>query len=358
MKELHERYRQLVVRPAVFVLFFAALGSAHTNAANEPPPLTETAWKEAVVSVTDLDRTAEFFIELGGYKPQWRGVMSRTELAAWGLSTEASGEALLLSQPGVDGPFIRLVRFDDAGDKVPTRPGARAWDTGCYFSLMVRAKGLESLYDDAIALGWWTETPISYLKFGDSELNVVVFRGPDGVQVQAYERLSLPIPAEFPAFERLSVPFNIMQMVRDRDAAYALFNDILGFSTFYLGKPFVASEPTPMPLGIPINLTTSARYQAGIVYPQPGEIGRMEMIEMMDLDGHDYADRCRAPNLGILAVRFPVEDAEQTAQAIVERGGSVSINPAAVRIEPYGDVVLTGLQTPDGANIQFFEKRP
>ena len=41
------------------------------------------------------------------------------------------------------------------------RPGSRAWDTGCYFSLMVRMKGMPSIYDDAIRLGWWTETPIT-----------------------------------------------------------------------------------------------------------------------------------------------------------------------------------------------------
>ena len=87
----------------------------------------------------------------------------------------------------------------------------------------------------------------------------------------------------------------VTQMVRDRDTAYRFFTDTLGFATFYNGKPYVADEPEYMPLGIPKNLTTSVRCRAGIVYPVPGEFGRTEMIEIMDLDGRDHADRCHAP---------------------------------------------------------------
>ena len=58
---------------------------------------------------------------------------------------------------------------------------------------MVRMKDMASIYDDAIAMGWWTETPITYLEFGTSKLNVVIFRGPDGMQVQGYERLAATV---------------------------------------------------------------------------------------------------------------------------------------------------------------------
>ncbi|GIR71446.1 MAG: hypothetical protein CM15mP74_26970 [Halieaceae bacterium] len=55
-------------------------------------------------------------------------------------------------------------------------------------------------------------------------------------------------------------------------------------------------------------------YRAGIVYPVAGEFGRMEMIEVMGLEGFDYSDQCEAPNLGILAVRYPVKDIDQARQ--------------------------------------------
>jgi catechol 2,3-dioxygenase-like lactoylglutathione lyase family enzyme len=321
-------------------------------------PVTTRVWQEAVISVTDLDASARFFTDIGGYRVKWRGRMRASELAAFGLEPGASGVALLLGPAGAETGLVRLVRFDNAGPREPMRPGARAWDTGCYFSLMVRAKDLQSVYDDAIRMGWWTETPITYLEFGASKLNVVIFRGPDGIQVQAYERLSPPLPEGVGEFTRLTRPFNIMQMVQSRDRAYGFFADVLGFDTFYAGEPYVASEPEFMPLGIPYNLTTSVGYQAGIVYPVPGEYGRMEMIEIMGLDGRDYSDRCHAPNLGLLAVRFEIDSLDLLDERLAARGYAADGERRDVHISPYGPFEVRNVSTPDGALIQFLLTDP
>ena len=319
-------------------------------------PVTTQVWQEAVVSVHDLDQSARFFVEIGGYEVRWRGRLSESELETFGLSGSARGEALLLGPAGSESGLVRLLRFDDAGRREPMRPGARAWDTGCYFSLMVRAKDLASIYADAIELGWWTETPITYLEFGASRLNVVIFQGPGGLQVQAYERLSPPLPEAVGSFDRLTRPFNVMQMVRSRDAAYGFFTDVLGFETFYAGEPYVASEPEFMPLGIPYNLTTSISYAAGIVYPQPGEFGRMEMIEIMGLEGRDYSERCHAPNLGILAIRFEIDSLEMLEARLDARGYPAAGPAQPMRLPPYGRFDVLNVATPDGALIQFLER--
>ena len=255
---------------------------------------------------------------------------------------------------GGDFGHVRLVSFDNAGRRMPMRPGARAWDTGCYFSMMIRVKDMQSIYDDAIRLGWWTETPITALRFGESDLRVVIYRGPDGVQVQTYDRLSPPLPEAIPDFERMTAPFNMMQMVADRDVAYDFFTGVLGFDTFYKGKPYTAKTPTPTPIGIPLSLTTSVPYRAGIVYPVAGEFGRMEMIEVMGLDGFDYSDQCEAPNLGILAVRYPVKDIDQARATVLRRGGQLWRDVSQVVIGDVGEVSLFSVKTPDGAIMQFF----
>lgn len=318
-------------------------------------PITDKPWREAVISVTDPDVTARFFKEIGGYEELGRGPLSPSAIAAWGLAPEAGGEYLLLRAPmGGDFGHVRLVSFDNAGRRMPMRPGARAWDTGCYFSMMIRVKGMQSIYDDAIRLGWWTETPITALRFGESDLRVVIYRGPDGVQVQTYDRLSPPLPEAIPDFERMTAPFNMMQMVADRDVAYDFFTGVLGFDTFYKGKPYTAKTPTPTPIGIPLSLTTSVPYRAGIVYPVAGEFGRMEMIEVMGLEGFDYSDQCEAPNLGILAVRYPVKDIDQARAMLLHRGGQLWRDVSQVVIGDVGEVSLFSVKTPDGAIMQFF----
>jgi len=325
------------------------------SSANPAEPVIKKPWQEMVVSVSDIDRTAEFFTEIGGYTTKWRGPMSDSELTSWSLPKDARAETLLLGQSNRQDGYVRLVQFENVGRKTPTRPGARAWDTGCYFSMMVRMKGMSSIYDDAIKMGWWTETPITKHTFGKSELNIVVFKGPDGVQVQSYERLNLPIPEAFPDFERFSGPFNLMQMVRNKNETYRFYTDVLGFSTFYNGDPNVSEEVENMPLGIPKSLTTSVRYHAGIVYPQPSEVGRMEAIEIIDIKGNDYAERCDAPNLGILTARFEIDDLSRLESRLKKKQWPFVRAQSTTQIAPYGMLDLINIKTPDGANIQFYQ---
>ncbi|MEM8941830.1 MAG: VOC family protein [Pseudomonadota bacterium] len=333
----------------------AAEAAQTSSSSKQRQPVTPEPWQEAVVSVTDLTQSTRFFTEIGDYKTRWQGPIDSSLIRTWGLPEGASGEAILLGPSAAERGLVRLVRFDNAGRREPMRPGSRAWDTGCYFSLMIRMKDMQAVFDDAIALGWWTETPITDLRFGESKLKIVIYRGPDGLQVQGYERLSPSLPDSIDPFKRIARPFNMMQMVRDRDEAYRFYTEILGFDTFYYGKPYVAKEPEYTPLGIPRNLTTEVAYKAGITYPVAGEYGRMEMIEIIGLEGRDYADRCHAPNLGILAVRFEVEDAEAARALLQSRGAEVGELSAAT-LNPYGNIKLFEAKTPDGAIIQFYER--
>ena len=174
--------------------------------------------------------------------------------------------------------------------------------------------------------------------------------------MQAYERLNRPIPEGFTAFERLSRPFNIMQMPRDREAVRELMEDVLGFERVWYGPPYVDEQPTLMPLGIPQNLTTSIPYKAGIFTPQTQTLyGRMEYIEIDGLDGFDYAQRCQAPNLGWLSVTYPVDSVEAAKAMIVSRGWAIEQDIYAAERPSFGDLKLFLIKAPDGATIEFAE---
>ena len=339
---------------SVLILSFLIF-SGHAGVHNTTPdPITELPWQEAVISVTDLEKTAEFFKKIGGFKELYRGQSSKSSIKHYGLSADASAEELLLSAKGSDVGFIRLIRFDNTDTKKPMRPGSRAWDTGCYFSLMVRMKGLREIYDEAIEMGWWTETPVAEIKFGESRLDVVIFKGPDGLQIQGYDRLEPPLPESFPEFDRISQPFNIMQMIKNRENSRKFFVDLLGFDTFFYGVPFTAKEEAVTPLGIPLNLTTKTQYRTAIYYPVAGELGRVEMIEFMDIKGLDHSEKCHAPNLGLLSIKYSIEDMQQTLGMLKSRGlQSVDVNE--IKLQPYGDISIFSLSSPDGAIIEFYE---
>lgn len=341
----------------IIVVFYQSISfKAHADSNTEIEPITTNPWQEVVVSTYNIDEAARFFLEIAEYDIIWRGEEEKAFLKHLGLGDDATAQSMVIKAKNTDFGYIRLMEIKGS-EQSPIRPGSRPWDTGCYTSIMMRASNLEKIYDDAIRMGWWTETPITDLEFSPSKLKIVIFKGPQGLQIEAYERLSPPLPESFPKFDRLSLPFNIMQTVKNREASRKFFIDLLGFDTFFYGsEPTVAKDPAQMPLGIPINLTTTSRYQAGILYPKKSEIGRVELVEFMDLEGEDYAVNCHAPNFGILSIKFPVASVKSTKQKLINRGFSENPEISKIALAPYGNINIFSIKTPDGANIEFYSK--
>ena len=295
----------------------------------KPAAITQEPWQEVLINVEKFEDISPFFTQIGNFE-----------------ILEQSESDLLLGAKGADDGFVRLRQI---GKAEPARPAAsRAWDKGCYFSLMMRAKNLPSIIEDAKPLGWTALTDMAYLEFGPSKLNIIVLTHKSGVRVQLYERLTTPLPHGFTTFDRLSRPFNIMQMVEDRDAGYDFFQQTLGFDTFFYGKPYVSEKEEVMPLGLPPKLTTTIPYLTAIMTPKTGlEYGRMEMIDIKNMDdGVNYADKCDYDHTGIMAVRFKVEDIGALRKDLRSRG--VNIGKASTK--------SLNIKTPDGSNIEFYQE--
>lgn len=289
-----------------------ACGTAPSMTETASQPVVTTAWDAVRIGTYDNAAFARLFTEIGGYS-----VVSD------------DGRLMVLRQDG-RGASLRLEQMPRTAPQARA-PDAHSWEPGCYWSLMMRAKDVPAIVKDAETLGWLPKTPVSYLEFGPSKLNVVVLTHQEtGAQVQLYERLTTPLPEDYPPFERFGVPFNVMQMASDRDATYRFFTEELGFSTWYHGDPYVSETEEIMPLGIPPKLTTTVPYRASIVSPVEGmETGRFEMIEVMGdeagLTGRDFSATCSNDSVGLTEVRYAVD------------------TPTPVRIAP------------DGARIVFVE---
>ena len=295
---------------------------------NKPDAIIQNPWQEVIINVVGFSEIAPFFTEIGQFE-----------------TIDKSETYWVLAAPGSDNGYVRLRQIGAAD---PARPASStAWDKGCYYSLMMRAKNLETIVRDARELGWTPLTEMAYLEFGPSKLHIIVLTHESGVRVQLYERLTTPVPAAFPSFERISRPFNIMQMVEDRDASYDFFQQKLGFDTFFYGPPFVSDKEEVMPLGIPTELTTTILYKTAIMTPKTGlEWGRMEMIDIEDMAGGvDYSGRCTLINTGIVGVRFLVEELSAIQTRLSDRG-----------IDFTKDQNTLWIKSPDGSNLGFFER--
>ena len=112
----------------------------------------------------------------------------------------------------------------------------------------------------------------------------------------------------------------------------------------------------PNVLGLPHNLAAEVPRRVLIASPDGANDGSIEILSFEGLEGADFSARARAPNLGILTLRFPARDLEGLRQRIVARGVEPMEGPSHVTIEPYGRVRVMAVPAPEGAWLEFFEE--
>lgn len=313
----------------------------------------DVGWQEAVLSVSDLEAWQTQLVDIAGWEAILKGDVDRRQLEQWRLPKDVTAKFVVMQNPGETQGLVRLVKFSGA-DQVQIRSSAQSWDTGGFLSLLIRSRGVDQNFADARRYQWTGYNDPVTLHLGpERRLRNVVLRGPDGINFGVYERV-VPGLDGWPNVKKMSRPFNAMQIVKDRDATVAFYQDVLGYESAMLGNS-AASSVESNNFGLPMNLVTSTPLRSAIMHPVGGETGRVEFVEWDGLEGRDLSDRAVAPNLGILTLRFPVSDADSRAQEIQARGGTLLSQPSEVSLPPYGDVSLFSVTTPDGVFLEFFE---
>jgi catechol 2,3-dioxygenase-like lactoylglutathione lyase family enzyme len=313
-------------------------------------------WTEAVVSVTSTAPFARVLGSHGGWRRTAAGRLSSAEIAYWQLPASASGRFERWCAPGVETGCIRFVIFKGVAQE-PIRLAARSWDTGGIYSIMMRSNDVPGLFKAAIDAGWWAESPPIRFSFGGSDLRNVVLTGPHGINFGVYERISPPFTA-FP-LGRLSQGFNSMRMVASRPAARDFYNRKLGFGIVFDGDGTnaIGDKPEPSNFGIPLNYTLKALRAAAALNPVPGETGRVEVMQITEFSGIPQGARARAPNLGILSVRYPVRDLAGYRAALAANGVTPVQQATAVPVGALGTLDMVAVADPDGNLTEFYHVR-
>lgn len=341
--------RSPAVSTFVVGLALAGLVPVGTNAASAATPRF-APWTEAVVSVADPEQASRLFREVGGWRVVARGPVARAELAYWQLPPAATARFLKLCAPGADDGCIRFVRFAGVAQR-PIRLAARPWDTGGIFSLMIRTTSVRRVFDRAIAMGWWAETEPYDFSFGGSTLHNVVLTGPHGINVALYERETPPF-TEYPV-GLMARAFNSMRMVRDQRASVAYYRDRLGFGQAF-DSDYRDPAPGPTNFSIPHNLAPTIARRASAMHPVASGRGRVELMQFVGFTGKDVAAFARAPNLGILSVRYPVEGLADYRALLTARGVEPIQSGRAVPVAGLGMVDLFAVRDPDGNLTEFY----
>lgn len=307
-------------------------------------------WSEAVVGVTAFKPFTALLAGEGNWTRAGSGKVDRAELKAWNLPDKASATFERWCAPQASSGCIRFVRFAGVAQR-PVRLGARAWDPGGIYSLMVRSDNVPALFDAAIKAGWWAESEPVRFTFGASDLRNVVLTGPHGINVAVYQRVSPPFTA-YPV-GRISHAFNSMRMVSNKARARDFYLNNLGFELVF-DSDKEPPEPARSNFGIPLNYTPRIPRAAAALQPVPGETGRVEVMEMQGFTGTDHSAHAGPPNLGILLLRFPVRDLATYRQAVEAKGTAIAYAAQNLKIAGLGTVDLFAVRDPDGNLTEFY----
>jgi catechol 2,3-dioxygenase-like lactoylglutathione lyase family enzyme len=315
-------------------------------------PITGQGWQEVVVHVANPAPWVAFFTQDAGWQVKSRGQIDPSVIAAWNLPTTVRGTQILLNNPGDAKGWVRLVTLQGLASE-PIRPAAQAWDPGGWFSIMTRSRDASAIYNKAIARGWTAYNSPQEFSFGGVALKNVVVRGPDGVNIAIYERLS-PKLEGWETIRGLSRGFNVMTMVKDFEAERKFFQEGLGFGAWFVGN-YEDQVPVATNFGLPVNLSTTTPRRSGILWESQGEDGRVEIMRFVGLDGVDQSPRASFANRGIVSIRIPVADLNAWTARAQSQGITVRTAQKPVRLAPYGVVKHAWVQSPNGGIVEAFQ---
>ena len=205
--------------------------------------------------------------------------------------------------------------------------------------------------------GWHADAQPVQVKHANGVFDEVMMQG------FADEVINLLQPLDMPKNDTkdLSAATSAFATVADLDTTLAFYTDKLGFK-IVLRDDGPADVPGRNPLGLPQNLVNNVYQRSAVVHPQGDDpanlhVGALRFTTYYGAQGEDFSSRAHAPNLGIIAVRFAVTDADARFEALKAKGVAVAYAPTDVGMLPYGAVTVFGVRDPNGILLEFFEPK-
>lgn len=336
-----------------FILILLFAGTAFTAGAEE---FEIHPFREAVVSVRDGEQVAELLTGGFGWLERDSVDVGRPQMRVWRLPATATARQWLLMAPGTDNGYLRLVQFDGVKQQL-IRPFDQAWDTGGLFDVNVRTDNLEALYGLLAREGWHAVSEPVHIRLPGFEQKQWFPRSPDGLRISPIERV--------PGQEKSAAPragssapasraFNATQIVADLEAAIAFYRDVLGFELMVESLD-TTLDPGPNVFGLPYNLLEDMKLPFAALSADGSREGTLELISFERAEGRHFAERAVPPNLGMLALRFPVTGLEALHRHLREHDVEIIAPPTVVTMSPFGLVQVMAVRGPEGLWLEFFE---
>jgi len=316
-------------------------------------------FQELVISVPDLEDAIEFYQRVAGWRVIQRGAAQPEMLDAWALPDSAKAIEAVLQNPNDPNGFIRLIKFRGVSQE-EVRPSGHPWDTGGLAGFTVTTSDAQAKYMQFRQGGWHAYAQPVQIKRNDGVFTEVMLQGFGDEVINMLQPMDISRDKNTGAKD-LSAALTAFATVADLDTTLAFYTDKLGFKIFRRDDG-PTNPPGRNPLGLPHNLANNVYQRSAVLHPQGDNpanphMGALRFTTYYGAQGEDFSSRAHAPNLGIIAVRFAVSDADARLQAIKAKGITPVYEPTDVGMGPYGAVTVFGVRDPNGILLEFFEPR-
>lgn len=312
-----------------------------------------SGYQEAVFSVSDVESWTSFFEDVAGWSVIHSGIADDAVLSAWNVPKDVTAREVVVGNPGTERGYVRLIQIDGVLQQ-QIRSSAQSWDTGGFFDVNSRVFSMDRKFRELQSNGWQAASDPVQFSFGPFVVKEWLTRGPDGIVLALIERVAPPLEG-YPNIREMGRLFNATQVVSDIDAARDFYQNKLGFEA-YLDHSGSSETAGPNVLGLPHNLASTIVRHVSILHPDGKNEGSIELLQFDGATGADFSSRAVPPNLGILMLRFPVEDIDAFAAHVMEHDIEIAVQPTNAKLPPYGTVALMAIRGPGGVWLEFYQQ--
>ena len=348
--------------------FTLALWAAFTHLAyaadctvDDIPSTGVTGFQEAVISVADLKAATSTWRDVGDFEVICEGKADAAMAEFWGVPKDTKIDQVVLKKKTATRGLIRLVKFNGLAQE-QIRSSGMSWDTGGIFDLYMYVDDVKAIFLQLRERGWQSyNDPVTYT-LGPFTVTEVMMRGPNGEVFCLMQRDAPPYDkSQFGLVagsgKGFGWPFNSALVSTDFGPGEKLFGDLLGWKV-HLGGDSKSQPPGDNPLGLPKNLAQSTSRKFAAYAPHPTDRnGSIQILANVGIDGRDFSTKAKAPNLGILTLRVPVDNLDVFSKDFIAKGGQVADKARTLTLAPYGKIDILSVLAPNGARIEFFSQK-
>ena len=319
-----------------------------------------TALGVSVCGVDNIEGSLDYYRDLVGLDVVDRGTWSGREFEDhWHLPAGSSARTALLGFGGSPVGRVLLLEFD-ASQRLRVRPQKERAFYGL-FNLNFYCYDIPAAVVELKERGYdvWSD-PLTYdVSAQAGQPTEVLYDGPDGVIINlvqpaggggtAVGEMKAYLDSHGVTQRGFTEVATSSHRVKDREAALAFHRDVLGQDVFI--DATLGSETSNQLWALPDEARTRATFMRG-AHP----FGKVVLSQPLNYRPPDFVPRAVAPNIGYLAMVFPVSDLG-TALSAADLGDDGVINPPAEMLLPgVGRRAVAAIRAPgSGARYELME---